>query len=825
MRRAFIAGLLVSLGAHSAAAQQGAGSASRDISALVTTGRLDSAQRQAARLGPALGVTLADILTLRGRLATADSVYRAAIAGRVPEYRSAEAALAELAARRGDWAEAVRRAGALITAYQADGDQWSTRDLIAAGRAYVVIGARDPQAFHDALQDFDRAAARDSSDVESRLRAADLLLDKYNAPDAIESYQQVLKLVPNEARALLGLARAFRFEGKATATDAARASLAANPALVPAHVLVAQLHLEAEAYDSANAAAARAIAIDSSAVQAWAILGAIAWLNGDSAGLARTRAQSERAEPTPVTFYAEIADAAARQRRYAAAVTMALQAVKADSLSARAYGVLAENQLRTGDMTGGRANLERAFMLDPYNLWHKNMLDLLDAVRGFKTIATRRFQLVAPAGEADYLALYVGPLLESAYDTFVVRYGYRPPTPIRVELYGRHADFSVRTVGLTGLGALGVSFGPVLVLDSPQAREVGQLNYGSTAWHELAHTFTLGLSGHRVPRWISEGLSVLEERRAGHGWGAQVSPDFLAVYKGGVLPSASQINEGLVRPRFPAEIGFSYVEASLVCEMIEAEHGIAAIRSMLAGFAQGLETGAVLQRVFAMTPEAFDTHFDSWLRTRYAGPLAVIDASDGTRGATGLYVTLVEQGTALLKAGRSDSARALLSRAQEMFPDDGTVDGPAWQLAHADRDAGNLRSAVAQINRVTMRSETAFDANEVEAALRLQIADSAGALDAMERQQWISPYDPALHVRLADLSEQLGDLPRAVRERRAIVALDPADRLEARFQLARVLVRAGDKAGARHELLQVLEQAPAFEKAQALLLQLQGGPT
>ncbi|MES1258996.1 MAG: hypothetical protein ABUL71_00270, partial [Gemmatimonadota bacterium] len=470
------------------------------------------------------------------------------------------AAAAESASRRGDWPEANRRASEVIAAFNTNGNAWGVTDLISAGRAYVVLGRRDPQFFHNALQTFDRAAARDSTNIDARLRAADLLLDKYNAPDADQSYREVLTIVPNEPHALFGLARSLAFSGDPKATMAVRTALRADSTLAPARVLLAQLHLGAEAYDSAVSNATRAIAYDSSAVQAWAILGAIAWLRGDSAAFAAAHAASERIEPRSVTFYSEIADAAARNRRYADAVAMAQLAVRADSQSARAFGVLGENQLRTGEMIAGRANLDRAFALDPYNLWHKNMLDLLDNVRKFKTIRTARFEFVAPQGEAEYLALYVGPLLEAAYDTFAVRYGYRPPTPIRVEIYDRHADFSVRTVGLTGLGALGVCFGPVIVLDSPRARDAGELNYGSTALHELAHTFTLGLSAWRVPRWISEGLSVMEERRAGHGWGADVSADFLAVYKGGVLPTASHINEGLVRPAFPAEIGFSYYE-------------------------------------------------------------------------------------------------------------------------------------------------------------------------------------------------------------------------------------------------------------------------
>ena len=55
-----------------------------------------------------------------------------------------------------------------------------------------------------------------------------------------------------------------------------------------------------------------------------------------------------------------------------------------------------------------------------------------------------------------------------------------------------------------------------------------------------------------------------------------------------------------------------------------------------------------------------------------------------------------------------------------------------------------------------------------------------------------------------------------------MVALDPPDLLGARFELARALADAGDVTGARRELLTVLEQAPAYEKAQTLLLALKG---
>ncbi len=94
-------------------------------------------------------------------------------------------------------------------------------------------------------------------------------------------------------------------------------------------------------------------------------------------------------------------------------------------------------------------------------------------------------------------------------------------------LFPNHEDFAVRALGLPGLGALGVCFGPVIAQDSPSARPEGQFNWGSTLWHEYAHVITLQMTDYRIPRWFSEGLSVYEERRARPGWGDDWNPSVL----------------------------------------------------------------------------------------------------------------------------------------------------------------------------------------------------------------------------------------------------------------------------------------------------------
>ncbi|MEO7456060.1 MAG: tetratricopeptide repeat protein, partial [Gemmatimonadaceae bacterium] len=637
------------------------------VRALADAGKLEEAER-VARAG-SLAASVGEVLVLRGRLREADSAFHVALDRDAAGRRTAEAGLAELAWRRGDRAEAFRHALSLTVPYeQSGGASWTADDRVAAGRAYVILGARSADAVRAALKAFDQAIAADAGNLEARLRTGDLFLDKYNAPDAKTSFADVLARSPKHARALLGLARVAEFEGKPEEASLLKASLDANPSLVPARLMESRSQLEAEKYDSAQASARLALAVDSSSMKAWSLLGASAWLTGDSTQYRAALAAATRLNPRPSEFYAELAEAAVRQRRYADGVRLAEQAFALDSTSVRALGVLGTNQMRAGNFEAGRVTLERAFAIDPFNLWHKNTLDLLDQMKTFRTIDRGRFRIIAPAKEAELLSTYLVPLLEEAFDTLARRYQYRPQPPVRLEIYARHADFSVRTVGLAGLGALGVSFGPVLAMDAPSARERGEFNWGSTAWHELAHTFTLGLSQNRAPRWLSEGLSVLEERRARQGWGADASLEFLAAYSSGRLRPVSQLNDGFVRPRFPEETVLSYYEASLVCEMIEQEKGTQALIAMLTAYRDGLETPAVFQRVLGLKPDEVDAKFDTWLRARFAVPLRSVRASDAKGAPGGVFVDAVRAGIALTSTN-PDSARATLLRAQALFPD------------------------------------------------------------------------------------------------------------------------------------------------------------
>ena len=67
-------------------------------------------------------------------------------------------------------------------------------------------------------------------------------------------------------------------------------------------------------------------------------------------------------------------------------------------------------------------------------------------------------------------------------------------------------------------------------------------------------------------------------RRVGRGWGADATVSYVIAMANGKLRPISQLSDGFLRPRFPEETQFSYYEASLFCEMVEASRGAACVR-------------------------------------------------------------------------------------------------------------------------------------------------------------------------------------------------------------------------------------------------------
>ncbi|HUG52675.1 MAG TPA: tetratricopeptide repeat protein [Vicinamibacteria bacterium] len=816
---------------------------------LLETGRLEEAEAAVRRFHGAnprsaeLYETLGDLLAERGRLAEAEAAYGKSVAGRASDALAAELDLAVLQLQRGDGEAARKGFDRLLDAYNESGGRLSSEQLSAVAAACRHLGAGDPQLFKDALKAYDEAIEADPDNLDARVDLAELFLEKYNRADAAETAKAALDRNPSHPRALLAMARIMDFDGAPGVMEVVGKALKVNPNLAAARVFMAEVLLDQEDHEGAAREAEGLLALNPTSLPALSALAAARYLQGDQVRFEEARGRALALNPRNAELYNRLAEMSARNRLFRQAVDFAGQAVALDPRSARGLGIRGLNQLRIGAIEEGRRSLEASFAGDPYNVWIKNTLDLLDTFPRYRETRTPHFLLVVHGKESELLTPYAAALAEEAYETLSARYGYRPEAPVRIEVYPDHADFSVRTIGLAGLAGLGACFGPVLAIDSPSAREVGRFNWGSTLWHELAHTFTLGLTGQKVPRWLTEGLSVHEEHRARPGWGDDTTVEFLQALKAGELLPLAELNSGFVRPKNPHQVSISYYQAGLMVEWIEAQRGFAALRGLLGAYAGGRTTAQAVEKVLGTSTEELDKAFFAHLEQRFAGPLAAIRAPSkvpdtlaaaATAGGA-VSAALLEQrakahpgdfeaqraaGVALAHLERREEALPYLERAHSLFPEYGGDDNPLWYLAGIYKERGKPRQAAEALTRLTTISDSHYRAHLELSALLEEQGDLAGAARILERALYISPFEAAVHERMAALYARLGDPAGVVRARRSLVALDPVDRAEALYQLALALSEAGDERAARREVLRALELAPRFQRAQELLLRL-----
>lgn len=812
---------------------------------LAEQGRYEEAARAAHAFindnpkSPELDTTLALVLVKQGETNEAQTLLAKAIKDRATDALLADASLSRLYQDRGQAPEALAGFERLIAAYNA-GRARSASDLIGVGIACRELGATNPDAFKDALKAFDEAAGAPSNALEdfshdARVATGQLFLDKFNGSDARESFDAVLSENPRHPEALVGMARALDFDGERGVPDLLERALATNPNSAEAHAQMSQLKLALEDFSAANAHAQAALASNSSSLEGLSSLAAVQFLSDDRPGFEATIKKAETAYPKSGELFVTVAEAAVRNRLYAEARDLAMRALKNDAQSWAALASLGQNQLRLGNIAEGRKSLEASFKGDPYNVWVKNTLDLLDTFGKYETTSDGQFDLFLDAKESPAFAPLVGTLAREAIAKLSERYGFSPQGTIRIEAYPSHADFSVRSVGLAGLGALGVCFGPVVVIDSPSARDRGTFNWGSTLWHELTHVVTMGASSNRVPRWLTEGISVYEERRARPGWGDDLSIEFLMAYARHELLDLKDLNNGFLRPTRPEQVGISYYQSSLVVEHIEGAHGIEGLRALLRAYGKGLSPQAAFETALKKTMDEVDASFKSALKAKVEKAVAGIrtgdDTKEGTRDAFEAraskdendFIAHVALGQIYAKERRFDEALIFLRRASVIWPESTGSESPYPLLAKILKDRKDTKGAIEALRTFTRW-------NEINEETRLDLAtllegegDLKGALDTLDEAVFISPFEAKTHERRVELATRLGDKPRALGVRRTLAALSPSDPAEAYYQLALAEWDAGDAAAARKSVLKALEMAPRFARAQELLLQIHRG--
>ncbi|HEU4711669.1 MAG TPA: tetratricopeptide repeat protein [Pyrinomonadaceae bacterium] len=711
--------------------------------------------------------------------------------------------------------------------YYTDNDPQSAFELTLIARALVHL-----ERFQDANDMYRSAIEADSDYLDAQLGAGELFSEKYQYGDAAQFFDDALKINPNSARAHLDVALNKRIDGGEEVNAAISRALAINPNLVEALSLKAALSLETSQYEAASTEIEKALKINPRSLEAHSLKAAMFYLQDRDFEPIVTATLA--INPRYGGVYNTLSRYATITRRTEQAAAFARRATEIAPRLWDAHLNLGMAQLRMGQMEPGRAAVERAFKGDPFNLWAKNTLDLLDTMADFRETKTAGFIVKASAQESDVLAPYAVSLLEEAAAKLTAKYKFTPKSPIIIEIFNNHADFAVRTLGIPGLGALGVCFGPVVAQDSPSARDAGEFNWGSTLWHEYTHVITLQMTDYRVPRWFSEGLSVYEERRARPGWGDDWNPLFVRSFIDGKWFKITDLDAGFQRPRTPQDVGIAYFQASQICEFIVERFGFDAILKMLALYRDKANTADVLRQVLKLSEADFDREFFSYVETK-ARPLHQALSSQSNVVASMTKEEVLKQlektdtfalriRAAELLAADGDTAGAAIHyvRALELFPYM-TASGSAYEsLAKLLEQKGDLAQAASVWERLVKTDENNLEALKTVARIRSALGEKQKALDALRASFYISPFDYKLHTQAGELSVDLKDYSQALTEFKVALALQPPNVAEANYNVATAYHALGRQLDAKRSVLRALEAAPRYEKAQELLLRITG---
>jgi tetratricopeptide (TPR) repeat protein len=769
-------------------------------------------------------------LIARGRYQEADALLRPVVQ-RAPQSEAAlELGLLERMLTRPGAAATLERVAALADT-SSDG-----REVARAARALRALGR-----FQEANASYREAAAELPGDPGVQAAWGELFLEKYNKAEAMRSFQMALQVDPRWTPALVGSARTLADDNPPQAISFAKRALEINPSAVDAHLFLAEQAADAGKFDEARQSIQRALAVNPNSLEARALLGGLAYVEDKQADFEAEVAKALAIAPNYGDAYRVAGELAAHNYRFEEAVALTRRALALDADNPQTLADLGLQLLRTGEEDEARRALDASFKLDGYDVVTLNLLTMLDSLEKFATVRDGDLIVRMHQDEAPVLQDYAIPLAHEALKALSARYEFTPKGPILVEIFPKHDDFAVRTLGLPGMiGALGACFGRVVTMDSPRARPPGEFQWEATLWHELAHVITLQLSNQRIPRWLTEGISVYEERRARPEWGREMDVEFASMLNRGETLKLTDLNAAFQNPK---TISLAYFEASLVVDHIVSAYGDAGLRGLVRAFAQGLDTDAALKRTLNTDFERMQAGFDETVE-RLFGPmrraLAVPDdVAAGTdllklpaaelrtlAGAhPGSYPIQVALGRALRKEGQLDEAIQALERAAALVPVARGKGSPHDELAAIALEKKDRARAVAELTALVKN-----DFNNVDAArqladlLRQDEAAGAATLEPVYRRiVAIDPFDGEAHAALGRFALQRNDAEAAIREFRTVLALNPVDRALAHTDLAESYYRSGRKAEAKKQTLAALEIAPAYERAQELLLKLVDG--
>jgi tetratricopeptide (TPR) repeat protein len=748
--------------------------------------------------------------------------------------------------------------------------------MVVFGQAALLKGA-DPKLVLDTL--FDPARKADPSSREAWLASGQLALDKHDFALAAKRFEEGLKQLPDDPDLRYGLAQAYAPSDAALMADSIEKALTRNSNHVGTLLLLADRSIDAEDYVETDHLLDHIQSVNPAEPDAWvyrAVVGHLRHLP-DVEEAARKSALKYWTNNPRVDFL--IGQKLSQNYRFTEGAAHQRQALQYDPDYLPAKAQLAQDLLRLGEETEGWKLAEEVQKQDGYDIEMFNLTTLHDTMAKFATLTNQDFVVRMGAHEAAVYGDQVLELLSQARSNLCAKYAFEVKRPTFVEIFPDQKDFAVRTFGMPGNpGYLGVCFGSLVTANSSAAHPGHPVNWQSVLWHEFCHVVTLQMTRNKMPRWLSEGISVYEEEQADPSWGQRMTPRYREMIMAGEVTPVSKLSAAFLAPPTPIHLQFAYYESSLVVEFIVKKFGLDQLKGILADLGSGTEINKAIE-IHTISLEDLEKQFLAFIRQRaeelapgldwekpklqdlFAGasgsvpspedlsesktnslPGAPIDFRNINKrldllgGQPGRikfsewvaqhptnYYALMEQAKAFIGQKQFESAKAPLLQLLKFYPAQTGSDSAYAMLAAAHRALGETNAERQILSKFAKQDDEANDAYLRLEELAAGDGDWPAVAENARRALAVDPLAPTPYQFLAQASRHSGNLAQSIQANRALLQLDPSNPAQVHFELARALHSAGDPE-ARRQVLLALEEAPRYRQALQLLLEIHDGP-
>ncbi|MBA2664586.1 MAG: tetratricopeptide repeat protein [Bradymonadaceae bacterium] len=417
---------------------------------------------------------------------------------------------------------------------------------------------------------------------------------------------------------------------------------------------------------------------------------------------------------------------------------------------------------------------------------HEIIKSTLEVTRNYERHVSPdgRFEIFIEPGRDRVLLPYAFEALDKAYEALGEELGYRPPAPIRVEIYPQTsvlAKVSVLTEAeIRTSGTIALCQYNRLMITSPRALMRG---YGwvDTLVHEYVHYVINRKAYNRVPIWMHEGLAKYLERRwrgpNEHALALSSERLLQERIKANTLIPFEAMHPSMAKLPSQEDAAVAFAEVYTVMEYLQKREGAGAFARLLDTINEGYEAPEAFGRVLGTSFAAFERDWRVYLNGRNIKEIPddagfedrlVFKEEAGGSGELGQIAQPaardhIHLGEMLQARQRYGAAVVQYEKAGRLIGDHNPI--LQTRLAQTLLQIGRARDAVNALLKVNELHPSYVTTWILLGKASNALGEHAKARDYLLEAARINPFNPEVHHELAQAYEKLGQQELAKRER------------------------------------------------------------